>query len=95
MSLNRRKTDFREGVSEEVEEPATEKLRSAYLDTDSRSLNILDGCKFLIFCLMLLVPIYAITISVIKHDWLMVAVDALLVPVGFVHGLLLMFGYIS
>lgn len=95
MSLYRRKTDFKKRESEEVEVVAREGLRSAFINTDSNNLNIMDCCKFLIFCLMLVVPLYAITISVIKHDWLMVAVDALLVPVGFVHGLLLLFGYTS
>ncbi len=54
-----------------------------------------DYFKFVIYCLLLAVPLYAITISVLKHDWVMVVIDALIVPVGFVHGLLLLFGYVS
>lgn len=53
-----------------------------------------DYFKFAIYCMLLAVPLYAITISVLKHDWIMVAIDVLIVPVGFVHGLLLLFGYV-
>jgi len=54
-----------------------------------------DYFKFAIYCMLLAVPLYAITISVLKRDWIMVIIDALIVPVGFVHGLLLLFGYVS
>ena len=55
----------------------------------------LDYFKLVFYCLLLIVPIYAIVMSIINRDWLMVVIDILLVPVGFVHGLLLIFGYVS
>jgi len=61
-------------------------------DSDSSLINYL---KFAFFCILLIVPIYAIAVSAMKHDWIMMVIDALLVPVGFVHGLLLIFGYVS
>ncbi|NOQ89215.1 MAG: hypothetical protein GQ550_09845 [Gammaproteobacteria bacterium] len=54
-----------------------------------------DYFKFAVYCMLLAVPLYAITMSVMKHDWIMVIIDALIVPVGFVHGLLLLFGYVG
>ena len=57
--------------------------------------SVTDLVKFVFFCLLLIVPVYAIAISAIKHDWVMMIIDALLVPVGFVHGVLLFFGFIS
>ncbi len=62
---------------------------------DSAAGSIQDYFKFAVYCILLTVPLYAITISVLKHDWIMVMVDALIVPVGFVHGLLLLFGYVT
>jgi hypothetical protein len=52
-----------------------------------------DYIKFVFYCMLLAVPLYAITMSVIKQDWIMVIIDALIVPVGFLHGLLLIFGF--
>jgi len=54
-----------------------------------------DYIKFVIFSFLLLVPAYAIVKSVISNNWLMVIIDLLLVPVGFVHGLLLIFGIVD
>ncbi len=54
-----------------------------------------DYFRFAIYCILLAVPLYAITKSILKHDWVMVVIDALIVPVGFVHGLLLLFGYVD
>lgn len=54
-----------------------------------------DYLKFAFYCTMLIVPLYAISVSVLKHDWIMVIIDALLIPVGFVHGVLLLTGVIS
>ena len=56
--------------------------------------NLSNVMKFVLYCAMLVVPLYAITMSVIKHDWLMVIVDALIVPIGFVHGILLLTGLV-
>ena len=61
----------------------------------SASGSLRDYLRFAVYCLLLAVPLYAITKSVLKHDWVMVIIDALIVPVGFVHGLLLLFGYVS
>ena len=55
-------------------------------------LTVLEHFLFMFYCFLLCVPAYAIVISVINQDWLMVIVDVLLVPVGFVHGLLMLFG---
>jgi hypothetical protein len=57
--------------------------------------SLIDYIKFAFFCMLLIVPVYAIAISAIKHDWAMMIIDALLVPVGLVHGLLLLFGYVN
>ena len=95
MLRRRRKTDF---------EPETALLESDRL-IENKQLNCFslasiknawrDYFKFAIYCALLAVPLYAITKSILKHDWVMVIIDALIVPVGFVHGLLLLFGYVS
>jgi energy-converting hydrogenase Eha subunit H len=54
-----------------------------------------DYLKFALYCAMLMIPLYAIIVSALKHNWIMVIIDALLIPVGFVHGLLLLSGLIS
>jgi len=59
------------------------------------SLSMFDYIKFIFFCFLLVVPVYAITKSAIKHDWTMMIIDAVLVPVGFVHGLLMLFGVVN
>jgi len=56
---------------------------------------LFDYFKFAFYCMLLIVPIYAIVKSAIKNDWLMMIIDALLVPVGFIHGVLLLFGYVT
>lgn len=55
-------------------------------------LALFDYFRFIFYCMLLIVPVYAIAMSAIKHDWLMMVIDALLIPVGFVHGILLMLG---
>jgi len=57
--------------------------------------SLLDYLKFLFFCTLLLVPVYAIIKSAMRSDWLMMVIDVLLVPVGFVHGLLMLTGVVS
>ena len=47
-----------------------------------------------IYLALLIVPIYAIVMSAIKQDWLMMIIDTLLIPVGFIHGLLMLFGVV-
>ena len=47
-----------------------------------------------IYLALLIIPIYAIVMSAIKHDWLMMVIDTLLIPVGFIHGILMLFGVV-
>jgi len=54
-----------------------------------------DYLKFAFYCALLIVPLYAITESVIKHNWIMMIIDILFIPVGFIHGMLLLTGLIS
>lgn len=72
-----------------------EKKSAAFIDTDAKGIAFFDAIKLVFFCFMLAVPVYAIAVSVVRQDWVMVAVDSLLVPVGFVHGLLLLFDYVA
>jgi len=62
---------------------------------ESITRSVADYIKFIFFCMLLIIPVYAIAKSAIKHDWIMMIIDALLVPVGFVHGVLLFFGYVN
>jgi hypothetical protein len=81
MLRQRRKTD--RGSDETV------------MDSDTFTENsVKDYFRFVFYCLLLAVPLYAITVSILKHDWLMVIIDALFVPVGFVHGILLLLGFV-
>ena len=56
------------------------------------SLTMADHLAFVFYCFLLCIPAYAIVISAIKQNWLMVVIDVILVPVGFVHGIFLLFG---
>ena len=82
MLLRRRKTDYQ---SEE------DVLASGVIVRD----RVQDYFKFVIYCLFLAVPLYAITMSIIKRDWVMGFIDALIVPVGFMHGLLMLLGIVN
>lgn len=64
-------------------------------ESGTNKIVLLDYIKFAVFCVLLIVPVYAIARSAINQDWIMVIIDVLLVPVGFVHGLLLLFGFVS
>ena len=55
---------------------------------------VIDYLKFTVYCLLLIIPAYAIIKSAIDHNWLMMIIDILLIPVGFVHGLLLLLGIV-
>ena len=57
-------------------------------------LTLIEHFSFLFYCFLLCIPGYAIVMSAISENWLMMVVDILLVPVGFVHGLLLIFGLV-
>ncbi|MDT8282796.1 MAG: hypothetical protein RQ982_08300 [Gammaproteobacteria bacterium] len=48
--------------------------------------------EFAFYCVMLIVPLYATLTSVLENDWVMVIIDVLFIPVGFVHGVLLLTG---
>lgn len=72
-----------------------EDLVEGELSAGYKLFSAVDYIKFMFFCTLLIVPLYAIADSVINRNWIMVIVDALLVPVGFVHGLLLLFGMVD
>jgi len=60
-----------------------------------KSFSVADVAQFMFLSMLLIIPIYAIVDSVINRNWIMVIIDALLVPVGFVHGVLLLFGVVD
>lgn len=93
MLRRRRKTDIESSVIYLEEGDLTESSWKNFLLRISTTKALKDYLKFVVYCVLLAVPLYAITVSILKHDWIMVIVDALIVPVGFVHGLLLLFGY--
>jgi hypothetical protein len=47
-----------------------------------------------VYLALLIIPVYAIVMSAIKRDWLMMVIDTLLIPVGFIHGILMLFGVV-
>lgn len=95
MLRRRRKTDFEpEVMLIESDGFVEKKLHHGLLQVSVKG-SLRDYFKFAIYCLLLVVPLYAITKSILNHDWIMVIIDALIVPVGFVHGLLLLFGYVT
>ena len=55
-------------------------------------LDVIDIFKFCGYVFLLLIPVYAIVSSIMDQFWLMVIVDILLIPVAFVHGLILLAG---
>jgi len=63
-------------------------------DNNQRRIVFVDYIKFVFLSFFLIVPIYAIAKSAMKHDWIMMMVDALLIPVGFLHGLLMFFDFV-
>lgn len=93
MLRRRRKTDIESSVIYLEEGDLTESSWKNFLLRISTTKALKDYLKFVVYCMLLAVPLYAITVSILKHDWIMVIIDALIVPVGFVHGLLLLFGY--
>ncbi len=78
------------GAGDIIDRRSQETLSQSFI-----SLYLIDYFKFVVYCLLLVVPIYAIVISVLHHNWVMVAIDVLIVPLGFVHGLLLLFGIVT
>ena len=59
------------------------------------SISVHEYARFVFYCLLLIIPAYAITKSAIAHDWIMMILDLLLIPVGFVHGLIILFGLVG
>lgn len=95
MLRRRRKTDIKPEVILFEPESFVERSRADGPSPASVKNAWRDYFRFAIYCILLAVPLYAITISILKQDWIMVVIDALIVPVGFVHGLLLLFGYVA
>ena len=60
-----------------------------------KSFSVADVVQFMFLSMLLIIPIYAIVDSVINRNWIMVIIDALLVPVGFIHGVLLLLGVVD
>mgnify|MGYP000110518887 CR=1 FL=1 len=94
MLKRRRKTDFRADGSVLNQSKSESRGSGNEVLQQCTSDPIKDYIKFAFYCMLLAVPLYAITISIMKNDWLMVIIDALIVPIGFVHGLLLIFGFV-
>ena len=59
-------------------------------DNVSSGISAHDYVRFLLYCLLLIIPAYAIIKSAIAHDWIMLILDLLLIPIGFVHGLFML-----
>ena len=62
-------------------------------DKVSLGISVRDYVRFVFYCLLLIIPAYAITKSAIAHDWIMMILDLLLIPVGFIHGLFMILGF--
>ncbi len=94
MLMQRRKTDIKSDLNHfESDNFVESNMQNVLLQ------NFISGCladyfRFAFYCILLAVPLYAITVSIMRNNWIMVIIDALIVPVGFVHGLLLLFGYV-
>ncbi len=95
MLRQRRKNDIKSDVMRLEDERFVKNNTRAIAIQNPARVSLRDYIKFVFYCMLLVVPLYAITTSILKHDWVMVIIDALIVPVGFVHGLLLLFGYTS
>lgn len=95
MLRQRRKTDVKSAAASLEQDDLVQSDQRAGTSLTKVRNSWRDYLKFVMYCMLLAVPLYAITKSILKHDWVMVIIDALIVPVGFVHGLLLLFGYVS
>ena len=94
MLMQRRKTDIKSDLNHLEADNFVESNLLNVLLQNSISGSLRDYFRFAIYCMLLAVPLYAITVSILRNNWIMVIIDALIVPVGFVHGLLLLFGYV-
>ena len=95
MLRQRRKTDIKPDVIHFKSDNFSNNNMQNVLIRNFLSGSLRDYSRFAIYCMLLAVPLYAITVSILKHDWIMVIIDALIVPVGFVHGVLLLFGFVA
>lgn len=95
MLMQRRKTDIKSDLNHLESDNFVESDLQNVLLQNSISGSLRDYFRFAIYCMLLAVPLYAITVSILRNNWIMVIIDALIVPVGFVHGLLLLFGYVT
>lgn len=64
---------------------------SAFIPISEKT-PVSDYLKFIFYCALLIIPVYAIVNSALNGNWLIMVIDILLVPVGFIHGVLLLFG---
>ena len=95
MLMRRRKTDIKSDLNHLESDNFVESNLQNVLLQNSISGSLRDYFRFAIYCMLLAVPLYAITVSILRNNWIMVIIDLLIVPVGFVHGLLLLFGYVA
>jgi hypothetical protein len=95
MLMQRRKTDIKSDLKYLESDNFVESNLQNVLLKNSISGSLRDYFRFAVYCVLLAVPLYAIIISILRNNWIMVIIDALIVPVGFVHGLLLLFGYVA
>ena len=95
MLMQRRKTDIKSDLNHLESDNFVENNLQNVLLQNSISGSLGDYFRFAIYCMLLAVPLYAITVSIIRNNWIMAIIDALIVPVGFVHGLLLLFGFVA
>ena len=98
MLMQRRKTDIKSDLNHLESDNFVESNLQNVMLQNSISGSLVgflgDYFRFAFYCTLLAVPLYAITVSIMRNNWIMVIIDALIVPVGFVHGLLLLFGYV-
>ena len=87
----------KQAASEQSQDDAT-RWRDEYADDVALFVRLkasLGGYFLLsIYLALLIVPVYAIVMSAIRHNWLMMVIDTLLIPVGFIHGILMLFGVV-
>lgn len=95
MIAGRRKTDIRPELLAAYSDEVVDKPENERFEINVDKVVVFDYFRFAFYCALLFVPLYAIVISAIKNDWIMMIIDILLVPVGFVHGLLLLFGVVN
>lgn len=62
---------------------------------DSELFSVVNYFKFFFFSVLLIVPVFAVVNSAINQNWVMLIIDVLFVPVGFVHGILMLLGMLD